>query len=220
MACSPEDLIYQANCCMEDIEEKDEVMPNVQYLFEIYKAIMDSLRQNSKMLDFYNSTVQRAFEFCRKYRCRREYKKISDSLHSHFAQIIKHGKMPETMSKIPFPVRLDEEGSVKKVLHIRYEQLKIALQMKEWSDAFRTSQSIYMLINKQKHNLSKMKQTLYNFFFHLGSIFWESQYFLFHAYSQRNLSDIIKSNKQIKVEEREKTTAEAVLAALSIPLDN
>ncbi len=92
--------------------------------------------------------------------------------------------------------------------------------MKEWSDAFRTSQSIYMLINKQKHNLSRMKSTLYNFFSHLSSIFWESQYYLFHAYSLRNLSDIIKSNKQMAVEERDKTLAEGVLAALSIPLDN
>ncbi len=89
LASSPEDLIFKANCCMDEIEEKAEVMPNVAYLFEIYKAIMDSLRQNSKMMDFYNTTAQRAFDFCRKYDCHREYKKISETLHSHFAQIIK-----------------------------------------------------------------------------------------------------------------------------------
>ena len=32
-------------------------------------------------------------------------------------------------AKIPFPVRLEDEESLKKVLELRYEQLKIALKM-------------------------------------------------------------------------------------------
>lgn len=52
------------------------------------------------------------------------------------------------MAKIPFPVKLDEEDALQKVLELRYQQLKIALKMKVWSDAFRTSENIYQLINR------------------------------------------------------------------------
>ena len=97
------------------------------------------------MLDFYNQTAQRVFDFCSKYGYKAEYQKVSETLHSHFAQIIKLSKHPElfTQSKIPFPVRLDEEDALQKVLELRYHQLKIALRMRVWSDAFRTTENIY-----------------------------------------------------------------------------
>ncbi len=47
------------------------------------------------------------------------------------------------MSKIPFPVKLEEDECHAKLLELRYEQLKRAFAMKEWSDAFRTSENIY-----------------------------------------------------------------------------
>lgn len=63
------------------------------------------------MLDFYNSTAQRVFDFCNKYNYRIEYNRVSETLHSHFNQILKFQKNPELLiqSKIPFPVRLEEE---------------------------------------------------------------------------------------------------------------
>ncbi len=67
--------------------------------------------------------------------------------------------------------------------------------MRVWSDAFRTSENIYQLINRQKHHASRMKQILADFFENLGLIFWESDFFLFHAYSLMNLQSITKLNK-------------------------
>ena len=67
--------------------------------------------------------------------------------------------------------------------------------MKVWSDAFRTSENIYQLINRQKHHAAKMKQILADFFNNLALIFWESDFYLFHAYSLMNLQQIIKAQK-------------------------
>lgn len=115
------------------------------------------------MLDFYNKTAKNIFNFCKKYHYRSEYKKFSDTLHSHYRQIIFSQKNIDTQ-KNPYPIRLEEEDILKKVLDLRYEQLKIALKMEEWSDAYRTSDNIYQLINKQKHQQSKMKQILADFY--------------------------------------------------------
>lgn len=139
------------------------------------------------MLDFYNNTAQKCFEFCSKYNYKQEYQKVSETLHSHFNQILKQSKNPEVQSKIPFPVKLDEEDALQKVLELRYQQLKIALKMKVWSDAFKTSENIYQLINRQKHHAARMKQILSDFFQNLSQIFWESEFYLFHAYSIMNL---------------------------------
>lgn len=123
-------------------------------------------------------------------------------------------------SKIPFPIKLDEEDALQKVLELRYHQLKIALQMKIWSDAFRTTENIYQLINRQKHHASRMKQILSDFFANLAEIFWQSEFYLFHAYAIMNLQQIIKFNKTLTESEKAKMSSQLVLAVLSVPLNN
>ena len=72
-------------------------MPSVTYFTDVCKIILDSLRSNSKMLDFYNSTAQKMFDFCVKYNYKKEYLKVSDTLHIHFIQILKQSKMHESL---------------------------------------------------------------------------------------------------------------------------
>lgn len=197
-------------------------MASITFFIEVCKIILDTLRQNSKMIDFYNQTATRVFDFCAKYRYRLEYTRVAETLHNHFNQIIKQSKHPELLiqSKIPFPIKLDEEDALQKVLELRYHQLKIALQMKIWSDAFRTTENIYQLINRQKHHASRMKQILSDFFANLAEIFWQSEFYLFHAYAIMNLQQIIKFNKTLTESEKAKMSSQLVLAVLSVPLNN
>lgn len=111
---SPEDLIYMANCQYEQIDEKNKIMPHVNFFIEVCKIILDTLRQNSKMLDFYNLTAQKCFDFCAKHNYKSEYQKVSDTLHNHFNQILKQSKHPDpqALAKIPFPIKLDEEDAL------------------------------------------------------------------------------------------------------------
>jgi translation initiation factor 3 subunit A len=147
---NPEELMLLANCNFEQVESKQSLMNKVAFFIDVCKIILDTLRQNSKMIDFYNQTAQRVFDFCCKYNYRVEYVRVAETLHSHFNQIIKISKHPElsVQSKIPFPIRLDEEDALQKVLELRYHQLKLSLELKIWSDAFRTTENIYQLINR------------------------------------------------------------------------
>ena len=93
--------------------------------------------------------------------------------------------------------------------------------MNELSDAFKTCENIYELINRAKHsNASKMKQTLISFFNSLQGIFWEGNFFLFHAYALMNLQAIIKSNRNISDAEKAQATAKFLLSVFSVPLHN
>lgn len=220
---NPEELILLANCNFEQVEAQQSLMNRVLYFIDVCKIILDTLRMNAKMLDFYNLTAQRVFDFCSKYNYKVEYTRVSETLHSHFNQILKLAKHPELLvqSKIPFPVRLDEDDSLQKVLDLRYHQLKIALGMRVWSDAFRTTENIYQLINRQRQqHAGRMKQILADFFTNLAEIFWQSEFYLFHAYAIMNLHQIIKFNKTMTEGQRGTMTAQLVLSVLSIPLNN
>jgi translation initiation factor 3 subunit A len=211
-----------ANSQYDAIEARHPLMARVSFFIDVCKIILDTLRQNAKTLDFYNATAQRVFDFCQKYNYRFEYNRVSETLHSHFNQVLKFQKQPELLvqSKIPFPVRLDEEDALQKLLELRYHQLKIALKMKIWSDAFRTTENIYQLINRQKHHASRMKQILADFFTNLSEIFWQSEFYLFHAYAIMNLQQIIKFNKTLSDFDKAQLTAQFVLSVLSVPLNN
>lgn len=70
---NPDDLIVMANCQFHEIEEKNRIMPSVNFFIDVCKIILDTLRQNSKMLDFYNQTAIKCFEFCAKFNYKSEY---------------------------------------------------------------------------------------------------------------------------------------------------
>lgn len=92
--------------------------------------------------------------------------------------------------------------------------------MKAWTDAFKTSENIYQLINRQKHHASRMKQILSEFFTNLSLIFWESDFYLFHAYALMNLQSIIKLSKTLSDTDKSQMATKFVLATLSIPLNS
>jgi len=92
---SSDELIFLAYTSLDYLEEKHRVQPRAAFFLDICKNILDTLRSNSKLLEFYNDTARKIFSFCKRYRCRREYRRISETLHSHFNQILKLDKAPE-----------------------------------------------------------------------------------------------------------------------------
>lgn len=62
-------------------------------------------------------------------------------------------------------MRLNDSDTVIKLLELRNTQLEQALKMKEWSDGYRTCDTIYTLMNKQGQ--TQIKGHLQNFFRHL-----------------------------------------------------
>jgi|688.fasta_scaffold669098_1 hypothetical protein len=84
---SPEELILLANCDLEELQEKNRILPKIQFFTEVSKIILDVIRQNSKLLHLYNSVAISLFQFADKFNCRKEYQKLSDTLHAHFLQI-------------------------------------------------------------------------------------------------------------------------------------
>jgi len=213
-------LLFMAICEIEGIQLREKILPIVNFSIEVFKTILDVIRQNSKLLDLYNTTAITCFDYIQRLRAKKLYKKISDTLHSHFKQILDSSKVLPDANKIPFPVDLNEDETLKKVLSMRTRQLEYGLNLEEWQDAFRTSESVYSLVNKQSSQINKIKPILQDFYKKLGIIFWQNKFQLFYAYAFFNFQTILKQNKTTTAEEKLKVSQEFILACLSIPLCN
>ena len=183
---TPEELLLLANCDLEEIIDKNRLIPRIDFFTSVCKIIMDTLRQNSKLLHIYNSAATHLFNFSSKFQSQREYKKLADTLHNHFQQLVKAKKNPEQFmnSKIPYPVKLDDPECQISLLEIRKIQIENAIKMEQWSDAYRTADVIYTLINKQEKKI--VRSHLQTFFTQLSMIFFKSGNYLFHSYALVN----------------------------------
>lgn len=113
---------------------------------------------------------------------------------------------------------LKDEECTEKLLEVRQIQLEYSLKMEEWTDAFRTSEIIFYLINRrEKHST---KQILESFFTNLAEIFWKSENHLFHSYTLQNLLKIVRTSNTRTAEEKLNLACQLILSSLSVPLNN
>jgi translation initiation factor 3 subunit A len=67
------------------------LLPSLKFLWEIYRAVLDILRSNSKLEHVYHATAQSAFHFCREYSRRLEFRRLSELLRMHLGNLQKYG---------------------------------------------------------------------------------------------------------------------------------
>lgn len=67
------------------------LLPSLKFLWEIYRAILDILRSNSKLEHVYHATSVSAFQFCRTYQRRTEFRRLCDLLRMHLGNLQKYG---------------------------------------------------------------------------------------------------------------------------------
>jgi translation initiation factor 3 subunit A len=67
------------------------LVPSIKFLWEIYRAVLDILRSNTKLEHVYHATAVSAFQFCRVYQRKTEFRRLSDLLRLHFGNLIKYG---------------------------------------------------------------------------------------------------------------------------------
>ena len=67
------------------------VLPSIKFLWEIYRAVLDILRSNSKLEHVYHAASVGALNFCRTYQRRTEFRRLCDMLRMHLGNLQKYG---------------------------------------------------------------------------------------------------------------------------------
>jgi translation initiation factor 3 subunit A len=68
------------------------VLPSLKFLWEIYRAVLDILRSNSKLEHVYHSAAVGALRFCRVYQRRTEFRRLCDMLRMHLGNLQRFGE--------------------------------------------------------------------------------------------------------------------------------
>jgi translation initiation factor 3 subunit A len=68
------------------------VLPSLKFLWEIYRAVLDILRSNSKLEHVYHGAATGALKFCRVYQRRTEFRRLCDMLRMHLGNLQKYGE--------------------------------------------------------------------------------------------------------------------------------
>ncbi len=155
----PEEVIMLS---FEDIKPEEEEVTSPQgkgkLILESYKIILEILRNNSQMLESYNLTATKAFEFCARHQRRNEFKRLCDFLRNHLQQIIENEKKtPEQLRNVPHPMRLTDTQTTQFVLDLREKELEIAMQMQLTKDAYSVIQDIKFLLQRIGRKMEKRK---------------------------------------------------------------
>jgi len=194
----------------KDRTDREIVTPWLKFLWETYRTVLDILRNNSKLEYLYQTTAQRAFEFCEKYKRNTEFRRLSEILRNHLNILPKYSHQTNAIS-------LSSPESMQFHLETRFSQLNVACNLELWQDAFRSVEDLHGLMNMAKKPLKP--QLMANYYEKLTQIFWVSGNHLFHAHAWNKFYNLSRNqNKNLTEEELKLMSSTVLLASLCIPL--
>jgi len=107
------------------------VTPSLKFLWESYRTVLDVLRNNTKIDELYRDTCMKAFGFCLKYKRAVEFRRLCEILRNHIQAQTKFD--PKWKDKEPLSAE-----AMQTHLETRFAQLKSAIEMELWQEAYRT----------------------------------------------------------------------------------
>ncbi|CCJ30992.1 unnamed protein product, partial [Pneumocystis jirovecii] len=194
----------------KDRTDRAVVTPWLKFLWETYRTVLEILKNNARLEQAYQSTVNQAFDFCLKYSRKTEFRRLCDILRTHLQNATKYSGQQHS-------INFNDPETLQRHLDTRFSQLNAAVELELWQEAFRSVEDINNLLA-----LSKRQPKLFvmaNYYEKLGKIFAVSENYLFHAVIWNKYYGLISSqNKGADDKELERVASLVLLSALAIPV--
>ncbi|KAL7468257.1 hypothetical protein ACHAXS_012542 [Conticribra weissflogii] len=209
------------------------LLPALKFLWEVYRAVLDILKSNSKLERLYHGVAASALRFCGEYKRRVEFRRLCDMMRMHLGNLTKFGgvgmtKFEET-GKPNNKVRGWEGWTAEAIeLHLqtRFVQLETASALRLYTEGFRTVEDIFNIlqISKARRKLPGVNapppkaKIMAAYYEKLTNLFWVSENYLFHAFAWYKYYSLCKEyNRSMSADTRKMQASAVVLAALCIP---
>lgn len=208
----PESLLLSAVSgeSQQDRTDRDILAPWLKFVWESYKQCLDLLKNNNRVEKIYQEVAQMAFRFCQQYNRRPEFRKLCDTIRTHFTQSKKY-------SQQIYSVNLQSPETQALHLETRLVQLDTAIAMELWQEAFKAIEDIHEFTTISKK--TPKPQQLASYYNKVALVFWKAGNYVFHATTVLKLYVLHKEQKKnITQAELCRLSTKALLSILSIPL--
>ena len=171
-----------------------------RFYWEILRMVLDISRNNSRLESVYHEAALAAFQFCRQFGRKSEFRRLSEMIRYHLALSVKY---PGQQNAVPLATSTE---SHQMALELRFNQLTLACDMELWQEAFKTVEDIYGLQILARKSVRKL--TAPEYFDKLARIFAKSDNFLF-------LAATLLRQPQLDPEQEETL----LMATLAVPIE-
>lgn len=195
----------------KDRTDRAVVTPWLKFLWEVYRTVLEILRNNARLEIMYQSTATQAFQFCLKFSRKTEFRRLCELLRNHLQSAAKNSSQVHA-------INLNDPDTLQRHLDTRFAQLSAAVELELWQEAFRSVEDIHTLLTISKRPAKPSMMA--NYYEKLTRIFLVSDNFLFHAAAASRYYNVRMQMKSLPEEEVTKTASTVLLSALSIPVIN
>lgn len=209
---TPESILMSA-VSGEDAQDRSDrtiLLPWVKFLWESYCQCLELLRINSHCENLYHDIARMAFQFCLKYNCKMEFRKLCEKLRKHLEDICK----PSTQAA---NVSIQRPETQQLNLDTRLYQLDSAIHMELWQEAYKAIEDIHGLMGLSKK--APLPKTMANYYQKLAMVFWKAGNKLFHSAALLKFFQLSREmKKNITTEELQRLASHVLIATVAIPL--
>ena len=171
----------------QDRTDRDMLAPWLKFVWESYKQCLDLLKNNCRVERIYAEVAQMGLNFCQQYNRRTEFRRLCDTIRTHFLQAQKY-------SQQTYSINIHSPDTQALYLDTRLHQLDTAIAMELWQEAFKAVEDIHAFTTISKK--TARPQQLASYYSKVALVFWKAGNYVFHAATVLKLYVLHKEQKK------------------------